>query len=283
MKKRNSVYVQNTSRGDGSYKRLPLTRFFLAVSVMLIVGVAGIVVFWPGKQTLQLSQMKLDEKRAQNDKLAEILEEVKEQNDSVLAVLNKLQERDSTLKSLVPEINTQNEMIPEIKGELSLELYHAYTDTLTQFLKGVAEKSEQKNIWKKIPVISPVKGTAYVQSREFGMGVDPFTGVEKVHPGVNFAAMKGTPVQVTADGVVEKAYKDSFWGNRVEVNHRNGVKTIYTHLQTIQTAVGRRVGKGDVIGIVGSTGWSVAPEVHYEILQNGEALDPISLIVPDEK
>lgn len=281
MKKRNSVYVQNLSRGDGSFKRLPLTRFFFVVSIMLLVGIAGVIYFWPGSERMYYAEEKLKEKRSQNEKLAEILEGVQEQNDSVLTALKQLQERDSTLNALIPLVGATAKITTELHGELSLELYHAYTDTLAKFLKRVAEKSEKKNMWKTIPVISPVKGTAYVQSREFGMGVDPYTGVEKVHPGVNFAAMKGTPVQVTAAGVVAKAYKDSFWGNRVEVTHRNGVTTIYTHLESIKTAVGRRLDKGEVIGVVGSTGWSVAPEVHYEVLKNGNAIDPISLIVTE--
>jgi len=112
----------------------------------------------------------------------------------------------------------------------------------------------------------------------FGMRVNPFHKGLYMHAGVDIAAPRGTPVIATAAGKVvqlKRSDLEAGYGNYVELDHGNGVVTRYAHLDDITVRYGARVVKGDTIGTAGSSGGSVAPHVHYEILRDGENVDPI--------
>lgn len=94
------------------------------------------------------------------------------------------------------------------------------------------------------------------------------------HEGIDLAAPKGTPVWVTADGEVVFAGRDRRYGRTVVVDHGGGYATRYAHLKEIETRVGKRVRRGDVIGRVGSSGRASGPHLHYEVLRNGVPVDP---------
>jgi murein DD-endopeptidase MepM/ murein hydrolase activator NlpD len=134
---------------------------------------------------------------------------------------------------------------------------------------------------KSIPSIPPVRG---VFSSGFGIRRDPFTGGLEFHKGIDLSAPAGTPVVATADGRVEKAeWNSGGYGNVVVINHGRGIKTLYAHLSKILVREGQKVRRGQIIGLVGSTGKSVAPHVHYEVEVNGEAVNPIRYILVDGK
>jgi len=101
--------------------------------------------------------------------------------------------------------------------------------------------------------------------------------IEK-HPGMDFAAKAGTPVSVTASGVVIFAGWDNRLGNVVIVDHQNGYQTLYGHNKKILVEKGQIVLKGEQIAQSGNTGYSTAPHLHYEIRHNGKAVDPTSFL-----
>ncbi len=134
---------------------------------------------------------------------------------------------------------------------------------------------------KSIPSIPPVRG---VFSSGFGIRRDPFTGGLEFHKGIDLSAPTGTPVVATADGRVEKAeWNSGGYGNMVVINHGRGIKTLYAHLSKILVREGQKVRRGQIIGLVGSTGKSVAPHLHYEVEVNGQAVNPIRYILVDGK
>jgi murein DD-endopeptidase MepM/ murein hydrolase activator NlpD len=108
----------------------------------------------------------------------------------------------------------------------------------------------------------------------FGLRAHPLLGGVRPHLGVDLAAQTGTPVRATADGVVSLAGARGGYGLAVELQHVTGMQTRYGHLSRIYVALGQRVRKGDVIGLVGSTGRSTGPHLHYETRRNGQAVDP---------
>lgn len=112
----------------------------------------------------------------------------------------------------------------------------------------------------------------------FGMRTDPFTGRRTRHQGIDFAGKDGSNIVSVASGVVTYAGKRSGYGNVIEVNHGNGYVTRYAHNKRNVAALGERVTKGQAIAIMGSTGRSTGPHVHFEVLYNGRAVDPISYI-----
>jgi murein DD-endopeptidase MepM/ murein hydrolase activator NlpD len=131
---------------------------------------------------------------------------------------------------------------------------------------------------RHVPFTSPVMGAAFDRSSGFGPRIDPFTGRYAFHPGVDFAGPWGATVSATAPGVVVFAGNRGGYGNMVEIDHGFGLHTRYGHLSRITVAAGAKVGKGSVIGRVGSTGRSTGPHVHYEIWYDNIVRNPTNFI-----
>ncbi|MFZ6687959.1 peptidoglycan DD-metalloendopeptidase family protein [Undibacterium sp. SXout11W] len=134
---------------------------------------------------------------------------------------------------------------------------------------------------KKAFLKSPLAFTRI--SSGFSMRVHPISGQWKQHKGVDFAAGIGTPIRATADGVVDSAAMSGGYGNLVVIKHWGGYSTAYAHMQRFAPGIrkGSHVSQGEVIGFVGSTGWSTGPHVHYEFRVNNDARDPLSIVVPN--
>ena len=108
----------------------------------------------------------------------------------------------------------------------------------------------------------------------FGMRVDPFTGLRAFHAGVDFAARQGTNVMSVAAGIVADVGERFGYGLLVEINHGNGYVTRYGHNDTALVAVGDRIRKGQAVALVGDSGRSTGPHVHFEVLLNGRTVNP---------
>ena len=118
-----------------------------------------------------------------------------------------------------------------------------------------------------------------VLTSPFGMRQNPFVpGTMQMHYGIDIGCFEGTPVAVTKDGVVSFVGYDSGYGNRVEVTHAGGWLTLYGHNNRILVKVGQVVKKGDIIALSGNTGASTGPHIHYELHENGVAIDPAKLM-----
>lgn len=115
-------------------------------------------------------------------------------------------------------------------------------------------------------------------SSYFGDRQDPFTGHEAFHKGIDFAGSVGSDVMAVAAGVVTWAGERTGYGSLVEVSHGNGFVTRYAHNQRTLVAVGQTVIRGQPIALMGSTGRSTGPHVHFEVLRNGRQVDPASFI-----
>ncbi|MBT8122356.1 MAG: M23 family metallopeptidase [Gammaproteobacteria bacterium] len=111
-------------------------------------------------------------------------------------------------------------------------------------------------------------------SSRFGKRNDPFTGKREYHKGLDFAGKKGSDVVAVGDGVISWSGKRSGYGNLVEINHGNGYATRYGHNQRNLVKVGDTVKKGELIALMGSSGRSTGPHVHFEVLRNGKAVNP---------
>jgi murein DD-endopeptidase MepM/ murein hydrolase activator NlpD len=125
------------------------------------------------------------------------------------------------------------------------------------------------------PSIWPTVG--WVTAR-FGERADPFTGAPGYHQGLDISTDKGRPVLATADGVVESAEWNGNYGNLLVLDHGFGIKTRYGHLSAFVARAGARVHRGDLVGYVGATGRTTGPHLHYEILANGQLIDPLGLL-----
>jgi len=112
--------------------------------------------------------------------------------------------------------------------------------------------------------------------------VDSFTltqGYHFLHPAIDLAATKGSPVYTIMEGTVEEAKNNRLgYGNVVVINHGNGFRSLYAHLSKIEVKIGEKIEKDGLIGLVGSTGWSTGPHLHFQIWQDGKSVNPKSFI-----
>jgi murein DD-endopeptidase MepM/ murein hydrolase activator NlpD len=115
-------------------------------------------------------------------------------------------------------------------------------------------------------------------SSYFGEREDPFSGHEAYHKGVDFAGSAGSNVMAVAAGVVTWAGQRTGYGNLVEINHGDGYVTRYAHNEKTLVSVGETVKRGESVALMGSTGRSTGPHVHFEVLRNGRQVDPLSFI-----
>lgn len=149
------------------------------------------------------------------------------------------------------------------------ESMSAMQDNLTGTKQRVLDRQLAMRI---TPTIWPVDSETVTSP--FGMRRDPFTGKPAFHSGIDIGAKAGTPVYAAAEGTVVSAGSDSARGNNIVIDHSNGIRTRYMHLSRMDAVKGERIAKGQQIGLVGSTGRSTGPHLHYEVILNGASVNP---------
>lgn len=128
-----------------------------------------------------------------------------------------------------------------------------------------------------IPSAEPVHGTNFTSG--FGVRSDPFRGRAAMHAGIDLAGAIGTPIYATADGVVGRSeWNSGGYGNLVELDHGHGIQTRYGHLSKSMVSAGQHVKRGDMIGLMGSTGRSTGSHLHYEVRIDGKAVNPVPFL-----
>ncbi len=162
-------------------------------------------------------------------------------------------------------------------GDLSLELLESELDLKARQLDILEHMLLINQLFDdRRPAGWPVK-TGWISS-VFGARTDPFTGRRTAHHGVDFAARAGSDVVAVAAGVVSYSGRRTGYGNLVEINHGNGYVTRYGHNRKNLVKVGDRVSKGASLALVGRTGRSTGPHVHFEVLVDGVAVNPRNFI-----
>jgi murein DD-endopeptidase MepM/ murein hydrolase activator NlpD len=115
-------------------------------------------------------------------------------------------------------------------------------------------------------------------SSPFGIRPDPFTGVRSQHTGIDMAVAAGTPILAAMSGTIVVSAYSNIYGNYVIINHGNGYQTLYGHMQKILVQKGQTVNQGTRIGLVGSTGYSTGPHLHFSVYKNGRLNDPARVL-----
>lgn len=139
--------------------------------------------------------------------------------------------------------------------------------------QGVIDSSQEE-----ISLGLPIDKNKFLMESGYGERLHPVLGVMRLHTGIDLVAEEGVPVVSTEGGVVIKAQLAEAWGNIIVVQHDGAYSTSYSHLKTINVKEGDRVEKGQKIGLVGHTGLSTKDHLHFELLKNGKAIDPINYL-----
>jgi murein DD-endopeptidase MepM/ murein hydrolase activator NlpD len=167
------------------------------------------------------------------------------------------------LSSPYTEMDLQKH-IAELTARVEFE-----TEYLSELEATLLQQSMLKGV---LPNRSPIR--AAFNSSSYGWRIDPFNGNKAFHEGLDFSANAGAPIFAAAGGIVSAAETMPDYGKIVIVSHGSGLETRYAHTSKILVKVGDRVEKGQVVALVGNTGRSTGPHLHYEIRLNGNALDP---------
>jgi len=139
--------------------------------------------------------------------------------------------------------------------------------------------SEQQDLIDRTPSILPINAENFWFSSRFGWRRSPFTGAKEFHKGLDISGRKGAPIVAPAKGKIIRRGYDDYQGNYLQIDHGWGCITTFAHLMTFNVSLGQEVERGEVIALMGSTGRSTNPHLHYQIEVNGKVVDPTNFIV----
>lgn len=276
FKKKSSVQISIEGRTE---KQLEVPTFVVKYWKSLSFCVLGAITlltasftyFAKQKTTAELSsqyEAKLDQVKQQNRTLninkqqaeLDVLEAKKSFNkiDSTLDIINR-----KMRKRGLQTIKLENMGGPVEDDPENIEL-------LTEFYEDALKDLDKK--LSNLPIGKPHDGAI---TSKFGYRANPFTRRgREMHSGVDLRGHIGQPVKVTANGTVVYAGYEGDYGNVVKVRHANGYETRYAHLVKATVKSGQKLEAGNLVGLLGSTGRSTGPHLHYEILKNGTKIDP---------
>ncbi|MBR5663243.1 MAG: M23 family metallopeptidase [Bacteroidales bacterium] len=225
--------------------------------------------------------------------------------DNINALLSEMQDRDDNIYRMIFEAEPIPSSVRKAGygGTNRYEALGGYANSnmVTDITKKIDIVESQINVQSKsfddvynmaknkalmlscIPAIMPVKDVdIYRISSHYGYRTDPFYKVQKLHSGIDFAGPIGTHIYCTGDGVVEKVIKgNGGYGNNIIVNHGYGYKTRYAHINKAYVKEGQKVKRGEHIADMGNSGKSTAPHLHYEVIKNDKAINPVNFFFND--
>ncbi len=232
-------------------------------------------------------------------------EKMDKELDQRIAVLDGIQERDKNIYRVIFNAEPIPKYVWEAGtgGSDKYSRYEVYEggelisevaekiDKLGNRLKIQSESYDEivglidnkQDMLASIPAIQPVGNKDLTRiASGFGMRIDPVYGTPRFHAGMDFTAPTGTPIYATGDGVAEVVnYSTGGYGNQVIIDHGYGYKTLYAHMSAFNVKKGQEVERGEIIGFIGSTGKSVGPHLHYEVIYKGVKVNPVNFFYND--
>jgi murein DD-endopeptidase MepM/ murein hydrolase activator NlpD len=260
-----------------------------SVGVALALMLSMVAILYSGAAVSRSAQVK--QLTAENRELADVNRQLEQTVSEVQARLDEFEQRTARLalaagmetgsaeETDAAENRTEKagrggpyDRVPESPDRLDLQgrWIEEQLDQVEQHL------DEQARRFGSTPTVAPVMG---IITDGFGRRTDPFTGRQAFHKGLDLAARRGTPVIATADGVVVYSGRDGGFGRVVKLSHGFGYTTVFGHLDKILVKPGDEVRRGDTIGLLGSSGRSTGPHLHYEVHVDGRAVNPLYYIL----
>ncbi|MGG5460225.1 murein hydrolase activator EnvC family protein [Clostridium sp. B9] len=230
---------------------------------------------------LESSKKTLDQKKNELVSKEESLNVVKAEHEETL---NTYKSQLDELESLESDKNAELRELANREDEIEKEIQSYFSTSSTSDdatnsgsvdnSGGSSTDGSSNNVSSGF--IRPVDSSTITSS--YGPRVHPVTGQYKVHTGVDFAAPAGAPFYASKDGIVTTAEYHPAYGNMVIIDHGGGYSTLYAHASSLNVSAGQRVKQGQVVSLVGSTGYSTGPHAHFEIRINGQHVNPMNYI-----
>jgi murein DD-endopeptidase MepM/ murein hydrolase activator NlpD len=290
---RYTILVAN--RKTGAVRRLTLSRRLAVIAGMSLFILPLLI----GAGSGGASQAEVELLRSANETL-------RLENDSYREATGELTEQISSLQTALAQLGEQIELDPATRQAIeqlartratggasnpAVAAAAAASKTVPEGTFGIlrdllgslesrlasvrTQVENQQQFGRATPSTWPIVGWL---TSGFGNRKDPFTGQPDFHTGLDISAQYGTPIRATADGLVESAGYSGNYGNAVVVSHGYGISTRFGHLSRFASRPGQKIKRGEVIGYVGATGRATSSHLHYEILMNGQPINPLRLL-----
>lgn len=276
--------------------RVVLPQFTLSIILGILIFI-GFSIFFESPAELNLKEA--------NDQMRFKYDMLNKNFDKTASTLSKLQKRDDKIYRMIFEAEPIPNSIrlagyggtdkyKNLRGFENSEILISTSKRLDVLSKQIVVQSKsydeiielvknKEKLLACIPAIQPISNKDLTRfGSAFGFRMHPILHVWKMHTGVDLTAPTGTKVYASGDGVVLRADSEaSGYGNHIRINHGYGYETLYGHLSKILVRAGQKVKRGDIIGLVGSTGRSTSPHLHYEVRINGDPVNPLNFYYND--
>ena len=289
-----------------SYKRIELNAFdkfkrsLSYVAASAFSGLIMVIVFFQFFDSPKEKRLKIEIENlvAQYDILSKkmtqidlVLDDIQQRDDNIYRVIFEADPIPSSIrKAGFGGVNrykdirnfSNSELVIEVTkkaDKLSKQLY-IQSKSFDEVIDLVKNKAD---MLVSIPAIQPIanKDLGRVASG-YGYRIHPIYKTRKLHTGMDFTAPQGTPIYATGDGKIAKVRRSRRgYGNHVIIDHGYGYQTLYAHMRKYIVYRGQKVKRGEIIGYVGSTGTSVAPHLHYEVMKNKRKINPVNYYYND--
>jgi murein DD-endopeptidase MepM/ murein hydrolase activator NlpD len=284
------------NRNTGTVRRFSFVRLPAVVAVVLIVTVptlVGLGAHWARKAEVESLRSANDTLRIENENYRGMTSELATQVASLQSAIDDLSKQAEldpatrqAMERLPASIRSRamgggisgtplptTRQSPESTFGVLKDLLGVLEDRLTTVRKGVEGRQA---LAAAAPSLWPLS-SGWLTSN-FGSRKDPLTGEPDFHAGLDISADRGTAVHATADGTVQLAAYSGNYGNCIEIAHGYGIATRFGHLSGYAVHPGQKIKRGDIIGYVGATGRTTGPHLHYEILLNGQPINPLKFL-----
>lgn len=274
----------------------PAQLSLLAVFMIILATGVGVMGFWWGQSSQSSDRMVSIQKEIdlQRELISQTRFNAEADLDALAARLGQIQAHATRLNALGQKLVKIAKLDP---GEFSFheapgvggpdgadaQVTLDFGNEIDSVIEELEDREQQLSVLENILMSSYMEEEVFPEGRPikrgwissyYGMRTNPFTGKLQFHKGMDFAAKDGSNILTVAGGVVTWSSKRYGYGYLVEINHGNGYVTRYGHNKENLVKVGDTVKKGQVISLMGSTGRSTGPHVHFEVLKNGRQIDP---------
>lgn len=275
-------------------------RLLLLLLPGLLVGLLGIFLVYQFVDSPKEALL-----RRENKQLLLQYELINKQLSEVENVMADIRRRDDNLYRVIFEADPLPESVRQagsgginryrnLKGLMSSDLVIETRKRLDKLTRQMVVQSRsldevasmvllKQEMLASIPSIQPVSNEDLNRtSSGFGWRIHPIHKINKFHAGMDFTAKTGTPIHATGDGkVVFAEYASNGYGMHVIIDHGYDYQTLYAHMSKIHVRRGQKVKRGEELGLIGNSGLSAGPHLHYEVHRNGEAVDPVNFYFND--
>lgn len=291
-----SLTYEKVELGAKQYA-LRIAGYLAAAAVFSVIVVLVFTTFFDSPKEKQLQreianlQMQYKMLNGRMVQASTVLAELREKDDDIYRVIFEAEPIPSTVREAgYGGVNRYQ----NLEGYVNSELITETTEKLDKLTRQLVVQSRsfdevielaksKEKMLASIPAIQPVANEKLKRvASGFNWRIHPIYKIRHFHTGIDFTASRGTEIYATGDGVIKEVeVKRNGYGKNIKIDHGYGYVTLYAHMSRFNVKKGQKVKRGEVIGYVGSTGTSTAPHLHYEVIKNGEKINPVNFFFND--